>query len=541
MSEIVQEPESSVLEIKEANKARLLDSGDATVAELLYFSSPLLSIPPQVLLLTMYKLVKETLVISFSTLGGQLLALSGYIFLNYIEDNEGQAAVGIVFSYNLVFFYGFSVSLSEKLGIDMSQSFGAKKYSITKKLFSQGMLTNAIFFLCLTTPLFLLSEEILLFANIEPATAARCQQIMYYMLVADLFELGGDIYRVFCMAQGIENVFGQTSILALIISVICGYLFVVKYSLGPAGWVISKIIYEFILFLVAVGAKIATQEETKGFCSWEVTFQGYRSFFWESVKYSLGSYSEFLGYEVASYFVFRTNGTAQIAAYTAIFNVTSLFYSTGETFAVICRTRMNLLIGKNLKRTAKNFYIFYLIILFSLGTAFGVLFYCLRKYITLAYAGSNYYMSEAFEDLLIVYCFCIPSELSIPTTFMGIKTVGGINLLIALNFLLFICGNFAQSYYFSMVRHTSSLPIFIGLQVLFYTENIICIARVLLTDWSKCELYTESEPSGDDLMADDIDQPGTPKRRISGFPDTPLHHQPHQDPAKTEVNNLVLY
>jgi Na+-driven multidrug efflux pump len=375
-------------------------------------------------------------------------------------------------------------------------------------VFNQAIWTNLIMFMLMTIPLFLCAEHILIFANIDPVVAARCQQIMYYMLLADALELAGDTTRVFCMAQGFEEVFGSTSILALIVSVIFGYIFVVRFELGAIGWVFSKCLYEGILLLIALATTLMTHPDTRGFASFSIVREGYGVFFWDAIKYSLGSYSEFIGYEVASYFVFLTHDIPQIAAYTAVMNFTSLFYSIGETFAIICRTRMNLLIGKELKRTAKNFYIFFMLVLFTMGTLAGVFFYLVRKQVTSAYAESNFYMSEAFEKLFIVYCFCIPSELSIPTTFMGIKTVGGINCLLALNFLLFICGNFVQSYYFSVVKHWGSLPIFIGLQVLFYIENFLCISRVLFTDWAKCELLIEDEPSGEALLAEDLNPEG---------------------------------
>ena len=536
MSETINELSSTMMEQLKANKELPVDSGDTTVADLLYFSRPIYQIPPKILFRTMAKLIKETFMISFSTLGSQILVTSGFFLLNYISDNEGQAALGIAMTYNVIFFYGLFLSISEKAGIDMSQAFGAKRYDLTKKVFTQGAITNASLFLLTTVPIFLLAEHILVFANIDPKAAYRCQKILTYMLVADAIELAGDYIRAFCMAQGFETVFGATSLLSFIISAIFGYILVVVYSFGPIGWVMSKFIYETILLLVALVAMTACHPQTIGVTSLSLASEGLCNFVWQSIKFALGSYSEFLGYEIASYFVFRTHDNSQIAAYSAILNFASIFYATGETFAIICRTRMNILIGKDLKRTSKNFFIFYILVLFILGAIIGLICYFIREEITYLYAGNNEYMSESFEKLFIVYCFCIACELSITTVFMGIKTIGGIGCLLLMNFSLFIGGNFVLCYYLTVVKGWGSLAIFIGLQSIFYLESILSVCRVVFTDWTKCELIKEEEePSGDALMADDVEKrDSTPKKKID------LDSPHRQDTQRATVANLVL-
>ena len=60
------------------------------------------------------------------------------------------------------------------------------------------------------------------------------------------------------MAQGFEDIFGYTSLLSVVVSVICGWYMVIHLELGAIGWVYSKIIYETLTTLVALGMMLAT-------------------------------------------------------------------------------------------------------------------------------------------------------------------------------------------------------------------------------------------------------------------------------------------
>ena len=89
---------------------------------------PLYKIPLKVMFKTMSEIIGQTLMVSFSTVGSQLLVSSGYIFLNFNSSSDAQAALGIALSFNLLFFYGFFLAMVDKLGIDLSVSYGAKHY-----------------------------------------------------------------------------------------------------------------------------------------------------------------------------------------------------------------------------------------------------------------------------------------------------------------------------------------------------------------------------------------------------------------------------
>ena len=455
------------------------DSGDNTIKQLLEFDVDLKDIPKFKMFLCLSRIILNTLLITFSTLGSQIMTSSGYILINIKKDVRGQEVLGISLIYNLAFFYGFFLSLVDKIGIDLSLSFGEKNYKLTKKILSQGMLTSLLVFSILTLPTFFFSEYILKLLYIEESIARDCRDVLLLMLISNMLEVVGDMLRGFSMSQGIEQIFGYTSLISAALSVGFGYYFVVEQDLGAVGWVYSKTIYESMTLLIAVAAFFRTEKRTRGLVSFKEMSEGFFTFFWISVKFALGSYSEFIGNEVASYFVFLTKDDIQIAAFSIILNISALFYSSGETFAIICRTRMNLLIGKGYERLAKNFYLFYVLTLAFYGAIIGCIIFLCRYQLAIIYADSSQVISARFISLISIYSMCIPNELTITSSFIGVKTIGAIGYLLTLNFLLFICVNFGINYYMTQVLNYQSESILITVQSLFYLLNILCVLKVI--------------------------------------------------------------
>jgi hypothetical protein len=302
------------------------------------------------------------------------------------------------------------------------------------------------------------------------------------------------------MAQGIETIFGFSALFGSVVAVASGYFFIVRWDMGPIGWVYSKTVYEVINLFASLYAYCKTHPRTRGVAKWSVVKVGFIKFFCMSVKFAVGSYSEFLASEIASYFVFLTHDDLQIAAFSAILNLGTVFYSMGETFAIICRTRMNLLIGKQHHRIAKNFYLFYFLTLAGFGLLIGSGFFIFRDYVTDWFANSTPEISAKFKKLLTIYSLCIASELTITSSFMGIKTIGSIGFLLMLNILLFVGANFGLNYYFTQELGYQTEAILITVQALFYLENILCLIKVMMTDWTGLKVEDEFEQKRDPLV-----------------------------------------
>ena len=471
------------------------ESGNQAIEHLLFFSNPLSQIPLKVMFSTMVSLVKESLFVAFSTLGSHAITSAGFILLNMTGNSEGQAHLGIVFSYNLIFFYGFFLSLVDKLGIDLSLNYGAGDHEATKRSLNQGIYTAVLAFLGLTVPSFAFGKYVLMFAGIEEDEAISCGEILIWLLLPDMLECTSDLIRTFCMAQGQEAIFGPTFLIAVIVSVVCAYILIVQWGLGVIGWVMSKVIFEGICLCISLWVmQTRTPKSTRGILPFSKVKKGFKYFFYESLKFAVGSYSEFIGYEVASLFVYRTNNQIQIAGYSQAINISSLVYSIGESVAVICRTRMNLLIGKGLNRTSKNFFMFFIFGIFLFGGCLGGGFFILRPFVVSLFTSSDQNLSKLFDSLMKIYSFAMPFELTLPTAFMGIKTIGSINYLLFLNAFLLIVVNIGSCYYWSVHLQKDAIAVFANLFCIFSCLNILCTLKVVMTDWSNRELdYNPAE------------------------------------------------
>ena len=469
------------------------DRGDAMVEQLSKLQEGIFSVPIKTLVWTMAILLKESFFISFSTLGSQLVVASGYMLLNAVDDTDGMAVLGISMSFNLIFYYGFFMSLYDKMGIEQSLTFGAKQYHLTKKVMTQSIMASTLIFLTFSVPSFLAAAPLLKLAGIESDIADKVAKALLIQIIADALEITADMIRNFCMAQGFETVFGPTSFLAVITAVCCGYVMIVEHKLGVAGFILSKVIYEGICVLVAIAALTQTHPDTRGIVSWSVAKEGFWSFFCSCLIFALGSYIEFIGYEIASLFVYKTNDINQIAAFTAIVNFTTIFYSIGETFAILSRTRMNVLVGRGLIAAAKNFFKFFWISLYVFSWLIAGGCFLARVPLSKLYSNSSPDAYHYFLRMFKIYCLTLSSELTMYTSFMGLKTVGRIGLLTGLNAFLLIFVHASVDFYLTLQLGYGTVQIFMVIQILFLTLNFSCFAGVVSTDWTTAKLEFEDE------------------------------------------------
>ena len=140
--------------------------------------------------------------------------------------------------------------------------------------------------------------------GIEKENADIVQRNLYYMSAVALFKLFQEVYRVLCMAQGQEDIFGKVSFVTTPIACLLVALFVGRMHLGIGGWVLAKAIYEVMNLATAVYV-VATKTvpETRSLCSMAELRDGFWAFFVDNLRYVVGSYGEYIGYECCSYFI----------------------------------------------------------------------------------------------------------------------------------------------------------------------------------------------------------------------------------------------
>ena len=147
---------------------------------------------------------------------------------------------------------------------------------------------------------------------------------------------------------------------------------------------------------------------------------------------------ECLAWELNGYFIALSGNTDQLAAYYCIVNLSGVTYFIGVAFSIICRTRMNILIGMGEHRAAKNYFHFFVWLSSIVGVFIAAMIWLARAPLTRLYADSTEGMKNWFMQLLFVTAFLGFSSISVSAAFVGLKSVGKINLLLKLDAIFFL-------------------------------------------------------------------------------------------------------
>ena len=286
---------------EEASEANAIDQDIKIVADIINMIEGNNSLERQ--LKVAIGLIYETLTVAATFVGFCLNGLSALICLGIVGQVEHQAAFGILQSITFIFFFALYNSNLDKMGIELSQAFGNKAYDRYKRTTTQGLIVVAVVFLVITMPITLFSEAILTSVGVSESNSVIVGVAMRNCIPMMIISMIADVIRTFCMAQGHESLFGKISLFTTLICFICNYLFIVKYGMLINGYVFATTICYSINLAVAIYVISYTEPQTRGLVSWSEAMVGFKEFFTESIKFTLGSYAEYIGFETTSYFV----------------------------------------------------------------------------------------------------------------------------------------------------------------------------------------------------------------------------------------------
>lgn len=456
----------------------------AVVKPLMEFRQSLRHLSREYLTSTYLSLTKETLALAVSVVGQVIISCSTYAFLNTKHKPLLQACFGILTSYWLVFFIAINQSNMDKLGISFSVAFGEKDYAKCKKVFTQGVISIGILFCLITLPMMMFAEEVLLGISIARENAEIIQKCLKAMSISMFIQLISELLKTFCMAQGIEKIFGRVAIVNVIAAIFFNYYLIVVADYEVMGYIITRTVYEAINLLTSLYALRDAVPETLGFVSFTEAMDGFGAFFIDTIRYTFASYSEFIAYEITTYLVALTHDNDIIGAYTTTLSMAGITYTLGLSFCFICRTRINILIGMGEKMIAKNFYRFYMVCVLITALVLSALGFFFRYPIAEVYASATPKMKEYFIIFSILYCIDLPSELTINTTFVGIKTVSKIGYQLKLNFLFLCVCHPVLAILMKLLNFPT--PSLFACQIFFVTlNNYLCYREVMNSDWNK--------------------------------------------------------
>ena len=442
--------------------------------------------PPSLLqLLTLSAvLVKETFLVASAYVGPFVFNASLYKFLGTSSDSRTQAAFGISSSFQMVFFSSFIFSAMDKIGIATSQMLGAKDFAGYRQKFWQGVVSTWTIYFGATLPLFLFSGAILSAIGIEEETASLAQGYLRRILPVIGMETVSQLVRTFCVAQGHESYFGKISLANTIICIIIGYYLIVVKNQGLWGSVVLKGIYESVHLLTgAIKMKFGTHPETRGLSTFKAVGDGLCEYFTDMIKFVLGTYTEFLGFEITTLFIAKFHDNDEIFAYAASASLVNGCYNVGMALSLIGRTRINYLIGQQKQAAAKTLFIYMHRIGMVIGVICGIVVFSNAQPLAVFLTGTNAAAAVWMEKIVRIYCFFLASEFSIYLSFIGMKSIGRIVLLLILNLVFAIFGNLLGCTILSHFGYRSP-QIFISLYFLNTVTNALSFLFTVLHDWS---------------------------------------------------------
>ena len=457
------------------------------VKDLIKFREGFIQLPTLYLLKSCMIHMRDAFYISWAMIDNPLFIAIGFYFLNMVGDPVQQASLALVNSCYLVFFIALELAVMDKLGISLSVCYGDKDYEELKKVFMQGILSTMIIMGCTSFPLSYFSGAILRSIGIDEEILVICQTSLRLMILVMMVQISSDIVRTFCMAQGQEHYFSYPSAASLLFGFIMSYYLMVKLDMRIYGMMLSKLMVHLLNLMIGLWVYFnKTEEKTRGLVKVSLALDGLGSYLASNINIAFGNYSEFIGFEVATFFVAQTMDQNQIAALGSCSTVSGIFYCLGISFSIICRTRMNIMIGMKELEAAKNYFKF----AYFASVLTGVLLSCiLLPWVSLIsdlYASSTQEMRYWFGNVLTIYFFFLISELSTYTSFVGMKTINRVNYLTILNLVVMIVLNI---FFQMIVSHTIGTRVdvsWFSLMICLFTINFVSFVICWASDWNEC-------------------------------------------------------
>ena len=417
------EQEASIEEAATNNEAAEL------VSYLLVLKGGILQAGLDNLLQAAYKILKEAGTLVMFVISQNINRLFIFSFLSATGDTLLQASFGICFTLQSLFFKTLNYSSLDKIGIDLSLALGARDMQRVKKTFLQGLVTMCLLFALVTFPLVFFAGNIMVALGYSAANAAVSQYILRLLAPAMFLEIAANTVRTFCMSQGHEQIFGRAGLLNTLFCTLLSYVTIVHLDCGVYGFVAGVVVMEASNLLLALVVLQRTNPESRGLLPWSQVREGLLDYIFETFKFCLSMIFETLGYELSSYFVALTHDNGQISAVASMFSLTSIIYKIGLSVAAITRTRVNILLGMKQIEAAKNTYIFACLLTFVLGFCASVLLFFSRASVASFYTSRLPEVRMWLVELLFIFCFFLPSEMTLTMSILGIRTINKQGLL----------------------------------------------------------------------------------------------------------------
>lgn len=435
-----------------------------------------------------------------------VISLTMALFVcNYSGNIAFQSAFGLASFVKQCTFAVFESSVSELVSLRCSQAIGQQNYYLARKYLTQGLYTLIILNLTIILPIAIFSRGFFIAIGFDVEIAGECSYILRILFgLACLAEVAY-LYNSYLFCQGIESSALGLSLFKSIGIPVSTVFFGIYCGWGFDGWVFSMAIFESAnLCLVMRLYFYFSRPECRGLVSLSETFVGFMVFFRDSLIFICGMLGEWTGWELLNYFTGLTRNQYEITAVTSLVNVAYFVFAIGMGLMTTARTRINTLIGANLKNAAKRFTMICFVGITFTGIALGFLVFVLAKPIAYFYTGNTY---EAFIYLwgcIQLYAFVISLDLIYYLVFSLARTVGLAYWNIGLN-LIFVIGVHSVIgrllYVYGLLN---CYTVIMNMYTQFFVIFAILIYKICTMDWSRVSTEEELKQSKELSLKDNL-------------------------------------
>ena len=244
---------------------------------------------------------------------------------------------------------------------------------------SQAILMFVVYLVVVYLPFIAFSDQILRIVGLSEDISNGYYDIAWKALLGDFFDCWQIYLMQFCNSQQIESVFAPLTWINLIISVPVVIYLDRSYGLSFDAWIAGRLMFYFlctVTFLVIYLKQ--TNKRSLGFCHFHEAFKGFLSFVQGSLSLWIGNVLELISWESGTYFNGLSNNASEIAAFVSMMNVVYLMFDIGSGFLISSRTRVNYLLGANMRKSTKTLLILALLNCFVTCVGLGLVLYFVK-------------------------------------------------------------------------------------------------------------------------------------------------------------------
>ena len=439
------------------------------------------------------KLVGPAFYLGLANYGYDLLNMFGFYLANAFGRVEEQSSFGLMVFFCSLFIHGLYYSIDEKIGVATALAFGAKDYRRVNVILWQGLLTITFAIVFVFAPTVYWSQSIFLAVGMTPVNAAMASRMLTRLFPIEVWRMANEATMTFVLAQGTKTNFGTVSCINMFLSIAAGLGAQACFGLGLDAWLVARAVHE-----LAVSAMVfypffyQIEKQTKSLVPLQEVVADYGDFLADCSKYVASLYCEYIGCEVALYFTGVTQDMTQLAAHSALANVAYFVVNTGLGFSTVGRTRVNMLLGRGLRKAAKRFFVLFLAGMLFTGFCLSLAMVAARPLLVFVYAGESPEVAALLSRLLLLYAVFLPADFIMCFLFTVCRSTNQILLSVALNLSLFVCFSVCMDYYLVVLKHKTCRELVINMYLVMCTVFALLTVRLAKNDWSKFDIKKEA-------------------------------------------------